>query len=95
VKESFFVRPARVSSAGWDLEIYKIEKRELGGFSVYIQAGNRSAGASKSFYIPQDYFKLPWEEFLDKYLQLASPSSFYVNKTDLENAPGLKEFLGF
>ena len=95
VKESFFVRPARISSAGWDLEIYKIEKRELGGFSVYIQAGNRTAGASKSFYIPVDYFKLPWEEFLDKYFELAPPSSFYVNKADLENASGLKEFLGF
>ncbi len=71
VKESFFVRPARVSSA------------------------NRSAGASRSFYIPLDYFKLPWEEFLDKYLELAPPSSFYVNKADLENAAGLKEFLGF
>ena len=42
-----------------------------------------------------DYFKLPWEEFLDKYLELAPPSSFYVNRTDLENATGLKEFLGF
>ena len=51
--------------------------------------------ASKSFYIPLDYFELPWEEFLDKFLELAPPSSFYVNRADFENAPGFKEFLGF
>ena len=28
-------------------------------------------------------------------LELAPPSSFYVNKADLENDHGIKEFLGF
>lgn len=37
----------------------------------------------------------PWEEFLDKYLELVNPGSFYVGRVDLENAEGLKEFLGF
>ena len=37
----------------------------------------------------------PWEEFLDKYLELVNPSSFYVGRDALENAEGLKEFLGF
>jgi len=26
---------------------------------------------------------------------LATPGSFYVGRKDLENCPGLKEFLGF
>ncbi len=37
----------------------------------------------------------PLEEFLDKYLELVNPGSFYVGRVDLENAKGLKEFLGF
>ena len=38
---------------------------------------------------------LSWEEFLDKYLDLATPGSFYVGKADLEHDPRIKEFLGF
>lgn len=95
VRETIDVPAKRTCSGDWYLEIYRIQKHELGGYSAYVQAGNRSAGASRTFFIPASYFKLTWEEFLDKYLELVSPGVFYVGKDDLENAPGLKEFLGY
>ena len=95
VKESFSVPATTKCWGDWHLEIYQIRKHELGGYSAYVQAGNRSAGGSRTFFIPRSYLKLPWEEFLDKYLDLVSPGPFYVSRADLENAEGLKEFLGF
>lgn len=95
VKEYIDVPATRTFSNDWYLEIYRIQKHELGGFSAYVQAGNRSAGGSRTFFIPASYLTLPWEEFLDKYLDLVSPGPFYVGRNDLENALGLKEFLGF
>ena len=95
VKEYINVPATCTYSCDWYLEIYRIRKHELGGFSAYVQAGNRSAGGSRTFFIPASYLQLPWEEFLDKYLDLVSPGPFYVGRADLENAPGLKEFLGF
>ena len=50
---------------------------------------------ARTFFIPASYFKLPWDEFLDKYLQLVSPGPFYVDRDDLENTKGLKTFLGY
>lgn len=95
VKESFSVPATTKCWGDWYLEIYRIRKHELGGYSAYVQAGNRSAGGSRTFFIPRSYLELPWEEFLDKYLDLVSPGPFYVSRADLENAEGLKEFLGF
>jgi hypothetical protein len=95
VKEYIDVPATNTYSCDWYLEIYRIRKHELGGYSAYVQAGNRSAGGSRTFFIPVSYLRLPWEEFLDKYLELVSPGSFYVGRKDLENCPGLKEFLGF
>ena len=76
-------------------DIHQIQKHEKGGYSVYVTAGNRSAGGSKTVFIPASYFKLSWEEFLDKYLDLATPGSFYVGRADLKRDPRIKEFLGF
>ena len=82
-------------SDDWFLECYQIQKHEKGGYSVHVTAGNRSAGGSKTVFIPASYFKLSWEEFLDKYLDLDTPGSFYVGRADLERDPRIKEFLGF
>lgn len=95
VKETIDVPASRTCSGDWYLEIYRIQKHELGGYSSYVQAGNRSAGGSRTFFIPASYFKLPWEEFLDKYLELVSPGPFYVGRKDLEDAPAVKAFLGY
>ena len=95
VKETFDVPASCRCSGDWYLEIYRIQKHKLGGYSAYVQAGNRSAGGSRTFFIPRSFLKLPWEAFLDKYLDLVSPGPFYVSRADLEAAEGLKEFLGF
>ena len=39
--------------------------------------------------------KFPYGHDVDKYLEQVSPGPFYVGRNDLENCPGLKEFLGF
>ena len=95
VKECIDVEASNRCSGDWFLECYQIQKHEKGGYSVYVTAGNRSAGGSKTVFIPASYFKLSWEEFLDKYLDLATPGSFYVGRADLERDPRIKEFLGF
>ena len=95
VKERIDVEASNRCSGDWFLECYRIQKHEKGGYSVHVTAGNRSAGGSKTVFIPASYFKLSWEEFLDKYLDLATPGSFYVGRADLERDPRIKEFLGF
>ena len=60
-----------------------------------LQAGDRSGGASRTIFIPPAYFKLSWDEFLDKYAELVPPGAFYLDKEELKDAPGLKAFLGF
>ena len=95
VKESIDVPASCRCRHDWFLEIYQIRKHEKGGYSTHVQAGNRSAGGSRTFFIPASYFKLPWEEFLDKYFDLVSPGSFFVGRDDMESAAGLKEFLGY
>ena len=37
-------------SDDWFLECYQIQKHEKGGYSVYVTAGNRSAGGSKTVF---------------------------------------------
>ena len=95
VVETFKVSASCRSWGDWNLEEYRLQKHALGGYSAFVQAGNRSAGGSRTFFIPPSYFNLPWEEFLDKYLELVPPGPFYVSRADLENAKGLKEFLGY
>ena len=95
VKERIDVEATNGCLGDWYLECYRIQKHQLGGYSAYITAGNRSAGGSRTIFIPASYFKLPWDEFLDKYLDLVSPGSFYVSRADLERDPRVKEFLGF
>ena len=87
--------PCGTMVCGWHMENYEFRSHVKGGYSVYLQAGNRSAGGSRTIFIPPAYFKLSWGEFLDKYVELVPPGSFCLGKTDLENAPGLKAFLGF
>jgi hypothetical protein len=98
VKEIFNMKdliPGGTMVHGWYMECYDIRSHVKGGFSVYLQAGDRSAGASRTIFIPPAYFKLSWNEFLDKYVELVPSFSFYLGREELEKASGLKEFLGF
>jgi len=82
------------SFAGWYLENYEFRKHELGGYSVFCQAGDRVTGGSRTFFIPPDYFKGSYEEFLDKYIELVPPS-FGFTKEELLNIKELKKFIGY
>ena len=84
-----------INMGGWYLEIYDIRLHELGSYSVFVQAGDRTAGASRTFYIPQDYFKGSYSVFLDKYMELVPASSFGIKREVLENNNEIKKFLGF
>lgn len=78
----------------WHLENYEFRSHELGGYSVFTQAGDRVTGGSRTFFIPPSYFEGNYEEFLDKYIELVPPS-FGFTKEELANIPKLKKFLGF
>lgn len=96
VKKEFHVpKDSVINLHGWYLEIYDIRLHELGSYSVYVQAGDRTAGASRTFYLPQDYFKGNYSEFLDKYMELIPASSFGIKREVLENNKDIKRFLGF
>ena len=93
---SINVRPNGIGTiAGWYLEDYQFRKHRLGGYSSCVTAGNRSAGASRTFFIPEDYFKGTYEEFLDKYCELVPKGSFYLGKEHFIDNEELKKFLGF
>ena len=96
VIETFkFDLPGGVESHGWYLEQYYFRKHEYGTYSAYVQAGNRSTGGSRSFFIPPSYFaSKTYDEFLDKYCELV-PANFGLTKQDLLKVKGLKEFLGY
>ncbi len=78
----------------WHLENYEFRKHQLGGYSVFCQAGDRVTGGSRTFFIPPSYFSGSYEEFLDKYIELVPPS-FGFTKEELESIPELKKFLGY
>ena len=80
---------------GWYLERYEFLKHETGDYSVFVQAGDRTTGASKYFFIPPQFFHGTYEEFLDQYETLVPGKEYGLYKKDLIDDEGLKEFLGF
>jgi hypothetical protein len=81
--------------SGWYLECYEFRTHELGGYSSYVQAGDRTTGGSREFFLPPKIFKGTFSEFLDKYFDIVPPGSFGLSKDYLLEIDGLKEFLGF
>ena len=95
VKDVFVVPGQEGKSfAGWYLERYEFRTHELGGYSVFVQAGDRVTGGSRTFFIPPSYFVRDYNEFLDKYIELVPPS-FGFNKNELAAIPELKKFLNY
>lgn len=78
----------------WHLENYEFRLHELGGYSVFTQAGDRVTGGSRTFFIPPSYFEGSYDEFLDKYIELVTPS-FGFTREELAEIPELKKFLGY
>jgi len=95
VKEIFIV-PGQAGKIihDWHLEKYEFRLHELGGYSVFTQAGDRVTGGSRTFFIPPSYFEGSYEDFLNKYIQLVPPS-FGFTKEELSKIKELKKFLGY
>lgn len=95
VKEEFRIHSQREGLTGWYLEMYIFRSHELGGYSVYIQAGNESAGASKTMFFDSTYFNGTFDDFLNKYFDEMHAGTYGLSLTYLKEYKGLKEFLGF
>ena len=96
VEDVFKVPYGRPTDAhGWNLERYEFRSHALGGYSAFVEAGNRYTGGSRVFFIPPKYLEGTFEQFLDQYCQLVPGSAFGLFRQDLEKVEGLKSFLGF
>lgn len=85
----------RKAGKGWYLERYEFKRMQSGDYFAFVQAGDRTTGGSRDFYIPREYFQGSFAEFLAKYEQLVPGEDFGLYTADLEQDKGLKEFLGF
>ena len=81
---------------GWGLEKYVISKLRTGDYKVFVQAGDRTTGGSREFFITPYCFEADtYEEFLNRYLQIVPGGSFGLYKEDLLSNEELKSFLGY
>ena len=81
---------------GWHLEWYKFFKLKSGDYKVSVQAGDRTTGGTREFFItPYCFEAKTYEEFLDRYLKIVPGESFGLLKKDLLKDVKLKEFLGY
>lgn len=95
VKEVLDVMPDYgVDCHGWCLERFEFRSHVLGGYSAFVQAGDRVAGGSREFFFAPEQMNGTFEEFLDANRELLS-GAFGLNKEYMEKFKGLREFLGF
>ena len=81
---------------GWYLERYEFSKLKTGDYKVFVQAGNRTTGGSREFFITPYCFEADtYDAFLDRYLEIVPGASFGMEKEDLLSDQKLKEFLGY
>ena len=81
---------------GWGLEKYIVYRLQSGDYKVYVQAGDRTTGGSRTFFITPDCFEAEnYEAFLDRYLEIVPGGSFGLGKADLMADPELKKFFGY
>ena len=96
VVSSYEVPFSGVDCCGWNLEKYIVSKLGSGDYKVFVQAGNRSTGGSREFFITPYCFEAEsYEEFLERYLKIVPGSHFGLSKKDLIHDEGLKNFLGY
>ncbi len=81
---------------GWYLERYEFSKLKTGDYKVLVQAGDRTTGGTRDFFItPYCFEAKTYEEFLDRYLEIVPGNSFGLHKKDLLGDEKLKKFLGY
>ena len=95
VKDVFDVRPhTGVQMHGWYLERFEFRSHVLGGYSAFVQAGDRCTGGSREFFFTPEQMSGTFAEFLDSNTELLS-GHFGLTRDYMEKFEGLKEFLGF
>ena len=86
----------KVELNGWFLERFGFSKLQARDFKMDIQAGNRSAGGGREFFITSYCFEAEsYGEFLDRYLEIVPGERFGLYKEDLLPKEELKQFLGY
>lgn len=95
IKEVFDVRPDYgVDCHGWCLERFEFRSHILGGYSAFVQAGDRTTGGSREFFFTPEQMSGTFDEFLDSNKELLS-GHFGLDRDYMKDFKGLKEFLGF
>ena len=96
VVDSYDVPFGKVEIYGWFLEKYTVCKLKSGDYRVDVQAGNRTTGGNRTFFITPDCFKADtYEEFLDRYQEVVPGCSFGITKEDMLSNEELKRFFGY
>ncbi|HBE10337.1 MAG TPA: hypothetical protein DCY81_07370, partial [Lachnospiraceae bacterium] len=96
VVSSYEVPFSGVDCCGWNLEKYIVSKLGSGDYKVFVQAGNRSTGGSREFFITPYCFEAEsYEEFLERYLKIVPGSHFGLSRKELLSDKELKHFLGY
>ena len=81
---------------GWGLEKYVVSRLQTGDYKVYVQAGDRTTGGSRTFFVtPYCFEAKDYDEFLDRYLEIVPGDSFGLGKEDLLADKELKSFFGY
>ena len=78
------------------MEKYVFSKLQTGDYKVYVQAGDRTTGGGREFFITPYCFEAKnYEEFLNRYQKIVPGGSFGLFKEDLLPNEELKSFLGY
>lgn len=95
VSEVFDVRPDQGADChGWCLERFEFRSHKLGGYSAFVQAGDRCTGGSRTFFFTPEQMSGTFEDFLESNAELLS-GRFGLDADYMRQFKGLKEFLGF
>ena len=78
---------------------YCINKRDDGKYEAELDEawpeGSHNGGGTICVDIPQEWFSLSYDEFLERIITLAAASHYGFTVDDLKEKKGLKRFLGF
>ena len=78
---------------------YCFNKKEDGTYEAELDEawneGCHNGGGTINVYIPQEWFSLSFDEFLERIITLAAATHYGFTIDDLKRKEGLKEFFGF
>ena len=102
-KEKFMIyrRDAKKGEATYSPKSpwYCFNKRDDGKYEAELDEawneGSHYGGGTICVDIPQEWFRLSYDEFLERVITLAAASHYGFTIDDLKEKKGLKEFFGF